>query len=651
MKLHRIQATNLNSLYGEQAVDLESDLGGASLFLILGPTGSGKSTLMDAVSLALFGTTPRLCATERTEVAVAEQVMSRGAGTAQAEVVFSKVEHGVRVRYRAAWVARRARGRPDGAMQDTRRLMERLGPGEAKVLADDTRAKEYKPIFEGVLEGFTAQDFQRSMLLAQGHFDAMLHASPDERAGILERLTATEVYKEVGALAAGLRSLWAEKLGALVAAGDAVRAWSDEDLEALRARVAAGEERAQALATRITALEVWRAWLLRAARLAGVAAEARGALARVQGDEAEAAPELAALAEHERCAEAFELRERALRAAAQVGELRSQLSGVKSSLPGLEEALAGAHARAGKAGASMEASEAALAGLRKPAQAAREARQEVARAQSRAEQARAERTRRERAAEFEAQQQQQRAAALAEAEGELTEARSAFERLAGDAPLAQALEGLERDGVRLAKDSSHTDELRNGLAQEAAGIATRERQLAADRAALAEDRAAQLAPRQADLAAREGALVGLVGEAEAKAALKALRSEREAAAARTQRVAAAAEALEARAQTARQLEERIAALEAVRGGLASAEAAVETAVQGVTEAEAFVAGAAAVVAPLARIAARSQERAELVEGAPCPLCGSRDHPFVSDTSQRAEAEAVAEELGRARQAE
>ena len=113
MKLHRIGVTNLNSLYGDQSVDLDTDLAGASLFLVQGPTGAGKSTIMDAISLALFGETPRLGAL-RSEVAVAEQVMSRGTGLARAEVEFSKLEGGSRVRYRAAWKARRARETGDG---------------------------------------------------------------------------------------------------------------------------------------------------------------------------------------------------------------------------------------------------------------------------------------------------------------------------------------------------------------------------------------------------------------------------------------------------------------------------------------------------------------------------------------------------------
>ena len=53
MKLHRIHVTNLNSLYGKQCLDLDADLMGASLFLIQGPTGSGKSLVAYFSSLPL----------------------------------------------------------------------------------------------------------------------------------------------------------------------------------------------------------------------------------------------------------------------------------------------------------------------------------------------------------------------------------------------------------------------------------------------------------------------------------------------------------------------------------------------------------------------------------------------------------------------
>ena len=155
MKLHRIRVTNLNSLYGEQLLDLDADLHGASLFLIQGPTGSGKSTLMDAVSLALFGTTPRL--DMRAGRDVAEQVMSRGTGVSLAELEFSKWSSSGegRVRYRATWKARRARKHASGKMQDIERSVERLQPdGTWLPLVSSSKIKVYAKVFDEVLEGF-----------------------------------------------------------------------------------------------------------------------------------------------------------------------------------------------------------------------------------------------------------------------------------------------------------------------------------------------------------------------------------------------------------------------------------------------------------------------------------------------------------------
>ncbi|MBO4793104.1 MAG: AAA family ATPase, partial [Deltaproteobacteria bacterium] len=61
MKILRIHFKNLNSLKGEWSIDLTHpmfDSGG--IFLITGATGSGKSTILDAICLALYGRTPRL---------------------------------------------------------------------------------------------------------------------------------------------------------------------------------------------------------------------------------------------------------------------------------------------------------------------------------------------------------------------------------------------------------------------------------------------------------------------------------------------------------------------------------------------------------------------------------------------------------------
>src|SRR5690606_18939750 len=61
MKILAIRLKNLASLAGEQIIDFTAEpLASAGLFAITGPTGAGKSTILDALCLALFGSTPRL---------------------------------------------------------------------------------------------------------------------------------------------------------------------------------------------------------------------------------------------------------------------------------------------------------------------------------------------------------------------------------------------------------------------------------------------------------------------------------------------------------------------------------------------------------------------------------------------------------------
>jgi exonuclease SbcC len=216
LKLLKIKLENLNSLYGKHCVDFQKDLMGAPLFLIVGPTGAGKSTLMDAISLALFGQTPRLTKgkSEKDHESDCRQMMSRGTFFAFAQLTFSKWERGEQKSYRATWQCERAYKKPDGNLKDPRRILEIYNEQTQKweELVSDYRPKFYEPYFTHVLENLSAEDFKRMVLLAQGEFAAFLNATEDDRAIILERLTNTEKYKEIGKRASIQKKCFEDKL-------------------------------------------------------------------------------------------------------------------------------------------------------------------------------------------------------------------------------------------------------------------------------------------------------------------------------------------------------------------------------------------------------------------------------------------------------
>lgn len=205
MRILQIRFKNLNSLAGEWEIDLThpafvSD----GIFAITGPTGAGKTTILDAVCLALYGRTPRLNKVTKS----GNEIMSRQTGDCFAEVTF-ETQAG---RYRCHWSQHRARKKPDGELQASKHEIADADSGrilETKIL-DVARQIEKAT-------GMDFDRFTRSMLLAQGDFAAFLQAAPDERAPILEQITGTEIYSLISVRVHERRSEERKKLDALQA--------------------------------------------------------------------------------------------------------------------------------------------------------------------------------------------------------------------------------------------------------------------------------------------------------------------------------------------------------------------------------------------------------------------------------------------------
>lgn len=187
MKITRIYIKNLNSLRGEFTIDLEQQpFADAGIFAITGPTGAGKSTILDAITLALYGRAARYDNKPNPE-----SMMSRGTGECQAEVEF-EVSKG---RYRASWQMKRARGKADGKLQPVSRFVYKIGHDFEEVPIAQNVTEANSAVAE--LTGLDVDRFFRSVLLAQGDFVKFLKATADERASLLESLTGTSIYSEI----------------------------------------------------------------------------------------------------------------------------------------------------------------------------------------------------------------------------------------------------------------------------------------------------------------------------------------------------------------------------------------------------------------------------------------------------------------------
>ena len=186
MKILELRFKNLNSLYGEWLIDFtDPEYVSNGIFALTGPTGAGKSTILDAICLALYGATPRLGKITKS----GNEILSRQTGECYAEVLFESQAG----RFRCHWSQHRSRKKADGDLQTPKHEISE-GTGEKKIIESQLRG------VASTIEEKTGMDFDRftrSILLAQGGFDTFLKADVEQKSKILEQITGTEIYSEI----------------------------------------------------------------------------------------------------------------------------------------------------------------------------------------------------------------------------------------------------------------------------------------------------------------------------------------------------------------------------------------------------------------------------------------------------------------------
>ena len=199
MKLQKLIIHNIASIE-DAIIDFEAQpLAGSEVFLITGKTGAGKSTILDAICLALFADTPRLENTQmqgktkdvdsKLELDDTRQLMRRNTGEAYVSLTFTGSNG---VHYEAQWKVWRSRNKPTGNLQGKSWSLKNIDTGNTIDKDVYIRAEMKAAI------GLDFNQFCRTTLLAQGEFTKFLNSKDDEKAAILEKITGVDIYAKVG---------------------------------------------------------------------------------------------------------------------------------------------------------------------------------------------------------------------------------------------------------------------------------------------------------------------------------------------------------------------------------------------------------------------------------------------------------------------
>ncbi|OOC52927.1 MULTISPECIES: AAA family ATPase [Nocardiopsis] len=217
MRLHTLTIEAFGPFAGTEKVDFDR-LSAGGLFLVHGPTGAGKTSVLDAVCFALYGSVPGARGKDRSpksDHAPLDRVP-------RITLEFTVRDRRVRVERSPRWERPKKRGTGTRVENAKVLVQERLnGRWEGVTNRPDEAGQ-----FVGDLVGLTLEQFCQTAMLPQGDFARFLRAKSDERRDSLERIFNTRVFRDV-------------------------EEWFKEHANRLRREVESADDRVRAVAGRI----------------------------------------------------------------------------------------------------------------------------------------------------------------------------------------------------------------------------------------------------------------------------------------------------------------------------------------------------------------------------------------------------------------
>ena len=181
MKPIRLEIEGINSYAEKQVINFEK-LTSKGIFGIFGKTGSGKSTILDAITLALYGNISR----------GTKEFINSDREKGKVDYEFEIGEGGKRSTYRVTRRFKRKKDTGNAVSDGFIRLMKKNESGEYEVIEDGKVTEVNKKITEII--GLEESDFLRSVVLPQGKFSEFLTLSGKDRRNMLERIFSLQDY-------------------------------------------------------------------------------------------------------------------------------------------------------------------------------------------------------------------------------------------------------------------------------------------------------------------------------------------------------------------------------------------------------------------------------------------------------------------------